>query len=126
MDLLITAIGSYVPPQPSRDKYKVTRRAVVKAERNAKGKLIGEFIRWAYTVEFGYSLMSETEYNLLCDALKEYSSTTFFNIPITFWSPQDKGYLTGYFYSADIAGDLCPNNLGEKEYQNVEIEIIEM
>lgn len=126
MSNLITAIGSYVPPQPSRDKYKVTRRAVVKAERNAKGYIIGEFIRWAVTIEFGYSLLNETEYKSLADALKEYGSNTFFNIPITYWNPHDKAYVTGSFYPADVPADMTTDRLGNVFYQDVEIELIEM
>lgn len=120
---LITALGpsSYEPPSPSKDSYWTTPNPIVKAERNAKGTLIGEYVATKYTVKWKYKEILATDYALLVTAAN--NNGAYFNTYMRFWSHQEQAYKTGYFYAAAMTAGILTGD--ETIVQDVEVEMIE-
>jgi hypothetical protein len=126
MDTLITAIGAglYEPPSPSRDMYNVTRTAMVKTETSVNGQSLGEFVRWKYTVAFGYKYLDDDDFKALSDAVTGSTSGTYFSIYMRYWDPITQAYRTGYFISPTITAQMY-NPPPDAGYQGVQIEMTE-
>jgi len=124
MDPLIKELGpsSYVPPPPTINSYWTTPNPVVKAERNAKGDLIGEYVTTKYTVKWKYKEIDADDFADLYEAAN--NEGAYFNTYMEFWSFQEKAYKTGYFYAAAITSGL--NSDDQTTVSDVEVEMIEM
>lgn len=123
MDPLIYALGpsSYQPPSPTKDSYWTTPNPVVKAERNAKGDIIGEYITTKYTVKWKYAEILATDYALLYAAAN--NAGLYFGTYMRFWSLQEQAYRTGYFYAAAMTAGIKTGD--STLLKDVEIEMIQ-
>lgn len=122
--MALLTIGAYSPPDPGLNNYHTTRTPIIRAQPNARGVTIGEFLRYQYTIEFGYNHLTNTQYDAIVAALTGSGATVLAGVSVVFWDKDEAAYTAGTFLLEPPQADLMRHST-TIEYTNVLFTLVE-
>lgn len=115
--MALLTINGVAMPTPTG--YSVGKQDMVKADRNARGKMLKEIIASKDKIELTWVYLSQADASKVLTAVKG----NFFNV--TYFEPQTGAFRTAEFYRGDVTAPALDFQGGVMRYKDLKFNIIE-
>ncbi|OBZ13333.1 DUF6711 family protein [Bacillus sp. FJAT-26390] len=104
---------------PTPADYTVSKQDIVKAERNARGKMLKELIATKDKIDLTWVYLTQAQASQVLTAVK----VNFFEA--TYFEPQTGAFRTAEFYRGDVSAPALSFINGTMRYKDLKFNIIE-